>query len=117
MVPSTKQVEQARQLLARYLSRTRLVRADSLESRSGARVYLKIESDLPTSSFKPRGALYALLTNAAQRALAGSSPPVLVITVLRLLMRLAWRTSRDHDLPSGKPESARRGQGALVANP
>jgi threonine dehydratase len=71
MIPSAKQVEEARQLLGRYLRPTRLVRAESLESRSGARVYLKIESDLPTSSFKPRGALYALLTNAKQRAVTG----------------------------------------------
>ena len=31
----------------------------------------KIESDLPTGSFKPRGALFALLTNAEQGTLAG----------------------------------------------
>ena len=71
MPPTANQVEEARQLLARYLRPTRLVEAESLGNRSGARVYLKIESDLPTSSFKPRGALYALLTNAEQRPLTG----------------------------------------------
>ena len=45
--------------------------AESLARRSGARVYLKIESDLPTGSFKPRGALNALLTTAAQRPVPG----------------------------------------------
>jgi threonine dehydratase len=70
MIPSAEQVEHARQLLRRYLRPTRLVRADSLESRSGARVYLKMESDLPTRSFKPRGALNALLTSA-ERPLVG----------------------------------------------
>ena len=45
--------------------------AESLESRSQAQVYLKIETDLPTGSFKLRGALNALLTTAAQRALPG----------------------------------------------
>src|SRR4051812_9067165 len=71
MIPSAKQVEEARQLLEQYLRPTRLVRAESLESRSGTRVYLKVESDLPTGSFKPRGALYALLTNQKQRPLTG----------------------------------------------
>jgi threonine dehydratase len=71
MIPSAKEVEQARELLGRYLRPTRLVSAESLAQRSGARVFLKIESDLPTGSFKPRGAFNALLTNAAQRALPG----------------------------------------------
>src|SRR5262245_36074389 len=66
-----REVEQARTLLGRYLRPTRLASAESLTRRSGARVYLKIESDLPTGSFKPRGALNALLTTAAQRAVPG----------------------------------------------
>src|SRR5262245_15455870 len=70
-IPGTKEVEQARELLGRYLLPTRLVSAESLARRSGARVYLKMETDLPTGSFKPRGALNALLTNMAQRALPG----------------------------------------------
>lgn len=71
LIPSAREVEQARALLRRYLRPTRLVSAESLTRRSGARVCLKIESDLPTGSFKPRGALNALLTHAAQRALPG----------------------------------------------
>jgi threonine dehydratase len=71
MIPSAKDVEQARELLGRYLRPTRLVSAESLARRSGARVCLKIESDLPTGSFKPRGALNALLTHASQRGLPG----------------------------------------------
>src|SRR4029453_5708529 len=71
MIPSAKDVEQARELLGRYLRPTRLVCAESLGRRSGARVCLKIESDLPTGSFKPRGALNALLTQASQFALPG----------------------------------------------
>jgi threonine dehydratase len=70
-VPSARQVEEARELLSKYLRPTRLVRAESLERRADGQVYLKIESDLPTGSFKPRGALNALLTNAGQRTLAG----------------------------------------------
>jgi threonine dehydratase len=71
VIPSAKQVEQARELLGRYLRPTRLVLAESLAQRSGGRVYLKIESDLPTGSFKPRGALNALLTTAAQHPVPG----------------------------------------------
>ena len=70
-VPSAKQVEEARALLRIYLQPTRLVRAELLEGSSGARVYLKLESDLPTGSFKPRGALNALLTNVQQRPVTG----------------------------------------------
>jgi threonine dehydratase len=71
MIASAKDVEQARALLGQYLRPTRLVSAESLAGRSGARVYLKIESDLPTGSFKLRGALNALLTSAAQCTLPG----------------------------------------------
>src|SRR5205809_724068 len=71
VIPSASQVAAARQLLSRYLRPTRLVNAESLESRSQAQVYLKIETDLPTGSFKLRGALNALLTTTAQRAPPG----------------------------------------------
>ena len=71
MVPSATEVQEARELLRKYLRPTRLVSAESLAQHSGARVHLKIESDLPTRSFKPRGATYALLTTAAQHPVAG----------------------------------------------
>jgi len=71
MIPSAKEVEHARELLSRYFRPTRLVSAASLAQRSGAHVHLKIETDLPTGSFKPRGAMYALLTTAAQRPVSG----------------------------------------------
>jgi len=71
MIPSAKEVEHARELLSRYFRPTRLVLAESLAQRSGARVHLKIESDLPTGSFKPRGALNALLTTAAHQPVSG----------------------------------------------
>jgi threonine dehydratase len=71
MIPSEKQVEHARELLSGYFRPTRLASAESLAQRSGAHVHLKIESDLPTGSFKPRGALNALLTTAAQRPVPG----------------------------------------------
>jgi threonine dehydratase len=71
MIPTAEQVEEARKLLRRYLRPTRLVRGESLERHSGARVHLKVESEMPTGSFKPRGALYALLKNAERHALSG----------------------------------------------
>jgi threonine dehydratase len=71
MIPDAKEVQNARELLGRYLRPTRLISAESLAQRSGAQVHLKIESDLPTGSFKPRGALNALLTTAARRQVSG----------------------------------------------
>ncbi|HWM84823.1 MAG TPA: pyridoxal-phosphate dependent enzyme [Kofleriaceae bacterium] len=59
-LPTEDQVRAARELLRRHLPVTRLVPAPSLTGRLGAPVWLKLESDLPTGSFKPRGALHAL---------------------------------------------------------
>jgi len=60
--PDLFTIRQARELLAKFLPVTRAVSAPSL-SRDGSSVYLKLEIDLPTGSFKPRGAIYALATN------------------------------------------------------
>ncbi|MDR7554565.1 MAG: pyridoxal-phosphate dependent enzyme [Armatimonadota bacterium] len=56
------QVEEARRVLRAYLAPSRLVPAEALARRVGVPVFLKLETDLPTGSFKPRGALYALWT-------------------------------------------------------
>src|SRR6266508_644668 len=69
MIPTAEQVAEARALLARHLRPSRLVRAASL----GERVYLKLETDLPTGSFKPRGALYALLKSMPVPAVVAAS--------------------------------------------
>jgi len=50
-------------VLSRYLPKTRLTRAASLERNSEQHVFLKLENELPTSSFKVRGAIYALHVN------------------------------------------------------
>jgi threonine dehydratase len=71
MIPKLSEIERAREVLRRYLEPTRLVAANSLTKRTGARVFLKLESELPTGSFKPRGAIYALHKNAATHAIAG----------------------------------------------
>jgi threonine dehydratase len=57
---------EARKLLRPYLPCTRLVAAPSI-TRGDRSVFLKLESELPTGSFKPRGALYALATELARR--------------------------------------------------
>src|SRR5499425_913073 len=59
---------EARELLASYLPQTRLVAALSLRKNPSQKVYLKLESELPTGSFKVRGALYALHANMKRRA-------------------------------------------------
>jgi len=55
--------EEAQAVLSRYLPKTRLTRAASLERNSEQHVFLKLENELPTSSFKVRGAIYALHVN------------------------------------------------------
>src|SRR5207253_11330544 len=58
---------EAQTLLRRYLPVSRLIATPALCAKTGSDVYLKVESDLPTGSFKPRGALYALSLNTARR--------------------------------------------------
>lgn len=60
--------DEARAFLRGYLPQTRMVAAPSLQSNSHQNVFLKLESELPTSSFKVRGALYALHVNMQRRA-------------------------------------------------
>ena len=71
MNPPLPAVQEARNLLARYLPRTRLVLSPSLSRRTGAAVFLKLEGELPTGSFKPRGALHALSANMARGRVRG----------------------------------------------
>jgi threonine dehydratase len=69
--PTSEQVNEARELLRRFLRPTRLVRAERIGRDSETQIYLKLETDLPTGSFKPRGALYALMKNLERRAVKG----------------------------------------------
>ena len=63
-----QRIRDAHALLARHFGPTRIARAASLSS-PGHDVFLKIETDLPTGSFKVRGALYALSVNLARGAM------------------------------------------------
>ena len=60
--PTLAAIGKARALLARHLPMSRLLSAPSLRGANGEHVFLKIDADLPTGTFKIRGALYALAT-------------------------------------------------------
>ena len=66
--PDIAAVRKAQEFLGQYFAVTRLVAATFLSERTGKRVYLKLETELPTGSFKVRGALYALATRLKQGA-------------------------------------------------
>ena len=58
--PDVSTIRAAREFLAKRFAVTRLVEAPFLSGRAGKRVYLKLEAELPTGSFKVRGALWGL---------------------------------------------------------
>jgi threonine dehydratase len=66
MQPSLNAVHDARELLTRHLSPTRLIEAPYLSRVTDNHIHLKLETDLPTGSFKVRGAVYTLLVNLAR---------------------------------------------------
>jgi threonine dehydratase len=65
-----QQFAEARSILARHLPPTRLVPAGSFRKNPDQAVWLKLESELPTGSFKVRGALYALEANLRRRGMS-----------------------------------------------
>ena len=71
MIPTSEQINDARELLKAFLKPTRLVRADRIGRDTDTEIFLKLETELPTGSFKPRGALYALMKNLEQRSIKG----------------------------------------------
>jgi len=74
--PTLTDILSAREFLARYFAPTRLVEAASVSRVAGRRVFLKLEMELPTGSFKVRGALWALsekLRTQAIREVTASS--------------------------------------------
>jgi threonine dehydratase len=74
---SWAQAEDALRFLRKYFKPTRLVLAPSLMLEPDSPVYLKLESEMPTGSFKVRGALYAL---SLQREKAGVTEVVAAST-------------------------------------
>jgi threonine dehydratase len=71
LIPTSEQVTGAREFLRRFLRPTRLIPAERIGRDSDTQIYLKLETELPTGSFKPRGALYALMKNLEQRSIKG----------------------------------------------
>jgi threonine dehydratase len=67
--PNISRIREAQPLLASYFPATRLVAAPAL-SQTHSNAHLKLEIDLPTASFKPRGALFALAQNLRKRPIA-----------------------------------------------
>jgi threonine dehydratase len=67
IVPSMATIREAQKFLGKYFAPTRLIAAPFLGAAAGRSVYLKLETELPTSSFKVRGAFWAL----AQRVKRG----------------------------------------------
>lgn len=60
--PDIPTIKATAEFLARYFATTRLVNAPFLTRETERDVHLKLETELPTSSFKVRGALWALAT-------------------------------------------------------
>jgi threonine dehydratase len=60
--PAISAIREAQRFLAGYFVATRLIEAPFLSARVGKRVYLKLEMELSTGSFKVRGALWGLAT-------------------------------------------------------
>jgi threonine dehydratase len=58
--PKMVAIRKARAFLAKDFAVTRLIAAPFLSKQTGKHVFLKLETELPTGSFKVRGALYAL---------------------------------------------------------
>ncbi len=60
IVPRMSTIREAQKFLAKYFAPTRLVAAPHLSAAADKNIYLKLETELPTSSFKVRGAFWAL---------------------------------------------------------
>ena len=58
--PKLEQIQSATNFLATHFVPTRLVEASAVSRAAGRYVHVKLETELPTASFKVRGALWAL---------------------------------------------------------
>jgi threonine dehydratase len=67
--PQLVTIREAQRLLADYFAATRLIAAPYLGGKTGKRVWLKLEAELPTGSFKVRGALCGLATRLKEGAI------------------------------------------------
>src|SRR5580693_7377533 len=84
--PALAAIREAERFLAGYFGATRLVAAPYLSGRTGKRVWLKLEAELPTGSFKVRGALWGL----ASRLKRGSVEDVVTSSTGNHGAAVAW---------------------------
>jgi len=84
--PELAVIQEARKFLAAHLGVTRVVQAQFLSGETGKRVWLKLETELPTGSFKGRGALWAL----AARLKRGSAEEVVASSTGNHGAAVAW---------------------------
>ena len=85
IIPNISTIREAQKCLAKHFAPTRLVAAPYLSAAAGKNVCLKLETELPTSSFKVRGAFWAL----AQRM--NRARVVEVVAPARGIMVRQWR--------------------------
>ena len=107
-----KEIQRARELLSSHLPISRMIPAPSLSREAGAEVFLKLESELPTSSFKPRGALHTLLRRLEHGPVAG----VVTASTGNHGAAVAWAARRLH-LPAAVflPENSNAAKRARIA--
>jgi threonine dehydratase len=67
MKPAWAAIQEAQRVLSPILPATPLISAGSLRQENNRSAYLKVETQLPTGSFKVRGAMFALLAEIARR--------------------------------------------------
>jgi threonine dehydratase len=60
IIPSISTIQEAQKFLAKYFAPTRLVASPFLSQKAQKNVYLKLETEMPTGTFKVRGAFWAL---------------------------------------------------------
>jgi len=70
-LPDLHSVLAARRRIEGHVVHSRVLRSDALSAESGANVFLKLETDQPTGSFKVRGACNAILAMLEDGPLAG----------------------------------------------
>jgi threonine dehydratase len=68
--PTVAAIREAQRFLAGHFGLTRLIAAPFLSGLAGRRVWLKLEAELPTGSFKVRGALWGLASRLKRSPVA-----------------------------------------------
>ena len=109
-------VEAAAQRISTHIKRTRLVRSEPLSRLAKGDVYLKLENEQITGSFKPRGAFNALATlskDQQQRGVVASSAGNHGLGVAAAAKALGIRAKVY--VPSSAPEVKKSGIQALGA--